>query len=98
MKSLADLLKLYKEPKIKILPKKESISLIAQIVKYDTDPLKNWKIIAKRIKTASPEDATKIFLSIKGGTMEWSKDYKGAFEMMCKRLRKEVKPKQAKLL
>lgn len=97
MKSIEDLLKI-KEPKINIIPKKSSISFIAQKVKYSDDSLKNWKIIARRLKYASPQDATKIYLAIQGGTIEWSKDYKGAFEMMCKRLPKEVKPKQNKLL
>lgn len=97
MKSISELLQPKRE-RIKILPKKEAISLIAQMVKYSDEPLKNWKIIAKRLKTASNEDATKIFLSIRGGTQEWSKDYKGAFEFMCKKLRKEVKPKQQKLI
>jgi hypothetical protein len=97
MQSIGDLLKT-KEPKINIIPKKDSISFIAQKVKYSDDGLKNWRIIAKRLKTASPQDATKIYLSIQQGTIEWSKDYRGAFEMMCKRLPKEVKPKQGKLL
>ena len=97
MKSIEELLNI-PPPKINIIPKKDSISFIAQKVKYSDDPLKNWKIIACRLKYASPQDATKIYLSIQGGTQEWSKDYKSAFEQMCKRLPRIVKPKQQKLI
>jgi len=94
---IGELLKV-KEEKITIYKKKDVIGWIAQKVKYNSDPLKNWRIIAKRLKMASPQDATKIYLAIQQGTIEWSKDYRGAFEMMCKRLPKEKKHKQGKLL
>lgn len=97
MKPISELLQKKKDT-FKILPKKEAISLISQLVKYSDDPLTNWKIIARRISVASPRDATVILISIKGGTQEWSKDIKGAFEMMCKRLPKIKKPKQLKML
>jgi len=97
MQSIGDLLKV-KEPKITIYKKKDVIGWISEKVKYSDDGLKNWRIIAKRLKIASPQDATKIYLSIQQGTIEWSKDYRGAFEMMCKRLPKIKKPKQGKLL
>jgi hypothetical protein len=94
---ISQLLKIEKD-KIKVLPKKECITLISRLVKYNDDGLKNWKIIASRLKYASLLDTNKIYLSILGGTIEWSKDYKSAFEMMCKRLPKIKKPKQQKLI
>lgn len=72
--------------------------MIARKVKYSDDALKNWKIIASRLKYASILDTTKIWLSIQQGTIEWSKDYKGAFEFMCRKLPKVKKPKQQKLM
>jgi hypothetical protein len=99
MKHISELVKALTTPfKIPVLPKKEVISLIAQKVIYSDDPLKNWKIIARRLKPASPLDATKIYLSIKKGTFEDSRDYKGAFEFMCRKLVYVKKPKQNKLL
>lgn len=96
MKHISELIK--KSEPIKVIPKKEVISLIAQMVKFSDEPLKNWKIVARRLSPASVIDASKIFYSIKGGTYENSADYKGAFLFMCKKLKYEKKPKQGKLL
>lgn len=93
---ISELLK-KKEPPIKVIPKKDVISYISQMVTFSPDKLTNWRIVAKRLKPASPMDATKIYLSIKGGTYEDSTDYKGAFLYMIKKLPKIVKPKQSKL-
>ena len=97
MQSIGDLLKVQKKETIKVIPKKEVISLISQMVKFHEEPLTNWKIVARRLATASVMDASKIFYSIRQGTFENSKDYKGAFLYMCKKLPKVKKPRQSKL-
>ena len=72
-----------KKETIKIIPKKEVISLISGMVCFHKDPLTNWRIVATRLKTASIQDASKIFYSIRLGTYLDSTDIKGAFLYMC---------------
>jgi hypothetical protein len=97
MKEIGQLLQERKKETIKIIPKKEVISLISGMVCFHKDPLTNWRIVATRLKTASIQDASKIFYSIRLGTYLDSTDIKGAFLYMCKKLRVEKKPKQSKL-
>ena len=95
-KSISDILKFFK-PKIKIIPKKEVISLIAYDVKLVKDPLKNWKIVAYKLRSLSAEEASRMYYGIKQGTRVDSTDVKGAFESYVKNIKNPKKPKQVKL-
>jgi hypothetical protein len=94
----SELLEKYKKPEVRIIPKKLVISYIADKVKFHSDPLTNWKIIARKLKPVTPRDATIIYEGIKLGTWDNSSDYKKAFELYCKDIKYEKKPKQHKLL
>lgn len=97
MKQISELLKRVERPKVILFTKKQCISIIAQMVKFDSDPLKNWKIIARRIAPLSSQEASRAIETIKAGTWNDTTDYKGAFLNMCKDIKYPKKPKQSKL-
>ena len=97
MITLAQAIKERKSPQIKVISKKDCISLIASMVKLFDDPLKNWKVIAYKLRGLSPKDATLIYLSTKKGTRTNSADKKGQFLYITSAIVYPKKPKQGKL-
>ena len=97
MKTIGELLNEHKQETIKVIPKKEVISLIAGLVNLSPDRLKNWKIVAFKLRGLSAQDMTTIFYSVRKGMRTDTANKTGQFLYITEAIKRPKKPKQSKL-